>query len=178
MSNSRTLATGLPSVQCVTGHPAVSKEYVPSGYLRTLSMVANKVRTYMQQILGGKATFLHIIRNLVEIYGTQIFITGFHNSPLRFAIMSQINLFHALPHFFFRYTVILSSLLQLDLPSGLFHSGFRTKSLLSSIRATCQAHLLRRHMVPRNTSSEEYKSQSSPLRNLHHFLPRHTSMVQ
>ena len=87
------------------------------------------------------------------------FITGF-TTACHFAIMSQINPFHALPYFFKRYIVILSSLLRLDIPSGIFHSGFRTKSFLSSIRATCWAHLILRYRVPRNTSSEEYKSQA------------------
>ena len=72
-------------------------------------MVANKVRGYMQQVLVGKPWFLQIIRNLVEIYGTKRFITGFTKAcqvssqkPARFPITSQINPFHALPHFFFK----------------------------------------------------------------------------
>jgi hypothetical protein len=54
----------------------------------------------MQQILVGKERFLQMIRNLVEMNGTQRFITGFITACHIFAIMSQINPFNALPYFF------------------------------------------------------------------------------
>ena len=58
-----------------------------------------------------------------------------------------------------RFTLILSSHLSFGLPSGLFLSGFPTKTLcaplLSPIRATCPAHLILFDLITR-TFGEEY----------------------
>ena len=64
-------------------------------------------------------------------------------------------------------------------PSGLFPSGFPTKTPLSSpIRATCPAHLILLDFITHTILGEKYKSFSSSLCNLLHspryLVPEHT----
>ena len=71
-----------------------------------------------------------------------------------------------------RSILILSTHLRLGLPSGLFPSGFPTKtlhtSLSSPIRATFPAHLILLDFITRTILGEEYKSFSSSLCSLLH----------
>jgi hypothetical protein len=57
-----------------------------------------------------------------------------------------MNPVHTSHPIYLRSILVLSSLLLLDLPSGLFHSGFSTKTLyafsFSPMRATYPAHLI------------------------------------
>ena len=72
-----------------------------------------------------------------------------------------------LPLTSWRFILILSSHLHLGLPSGLFPSGFHTKTLytplLSPIRATCPVHLILLYLIAWAIFGEEYRSQSSSL---------------
>ena len=104
---------------------------------------------------------------------TQRFITALIS--VRHLSLSCASLIQSIyPHpTFWRSILILSTHLCLGLPSGLFPSGFPTKTLhitLSSpIRATCPAHLILVDFITRTILGEEYRSFSSSLCSLLHY---------
>jgi len=72
-----------------------------------------------------------------------------------------------------RSILILSSHLRLGHPSGLFPSGFPTKtlytSLLSPIRATCHGHLILFYFITQTILGEEFRSLTSSLCSFFHY---------
>ena len=85
-----------------------------------------------------------------------------YKSPPPVLILSQFIPVHA-PHSTSWISIlILSSHLYLGLPSGLFPSGFPTKTLyaplFSPIPTTCPAHVILLDLITRITFGEDYRS--------------------
>jgi len=106
----------------------------------------------------------HILRNTKVHY-------RIYKCPPPVSILSHINPNHAHPTSW-SAILIVSSHLCLGLTSGLFPSGFPTKTLyaplLSSIRAAYPAHLNFIYLISRIIFGEEYRSFNSSLCNFLH----------
>ena len=98
------------------------------------------------RVLLEKLTGLRLVKKFPAFYGTRRFITAL--TSVRHLSLSWANPIQSIyPHpTTWRSILILSTHLRLGLPSGLFPSGFPTKTLYaplsSPIRATCPAHLI------------------------------------
>jgi hypothetical protein len=90
-----------------------------------------------------------------------------YNSPQPVPVLGQIKPVYYPHPTSWRSNLILSSHLCLGLPSGLFPSGFPTKTLytplLSPVCATCHAHLILTNLIKPIIFGEEYRSVSSSL---------------
>jgi len=86
-----------------------------------------------------------------------------HNSLPPVLVLCHSNPVRASPSHFLKSTLILSSLLCLRLPSGLFPPGLPTYILyaliLSPILITCHAHHILLDLITRITSGKEYRLQ-------------------
>ena len=92
-----------------------------------------------------------------------------HKFPPSVPNLSQLDQVHTPHPTSLRSNLILYSHLRLGLPSGLFPSGFPTKTLytplLSPIRTTCLAHHILLDLITRSILGEQYKSLRSSLRS-------------
>ena len=90
-----------------------------------------------------------------------------YNSPPTVPILRQTTLFHAPHSTLRRFILIISCHVRLGLTSGLFPSGFPTKTLytpiISPMRTTCPAYLILLDLINRTIFGEEYRSLSSSL---------------
>ena len=97
-------------------------------------------------VLLEKLTGLQLVKKFPAFYGTRRFITAL-TSVRHLSLSCASPIQSTYPHpTSWRSLLILSTHLCLGLPSGLFPSGFPTKTLhtplTSPIRATCPAHLI------------------------------------
>ena len=116
------------------------------------------------RILLEKLTGFQLIKKFPAFYGTRRFITAFTRA--RHLSLSRVRSNQSVPPHptSWRCILILFSHLRLGPPSGLFPSGFPAilyTPILSPIRTTSPARLIRLDFITRKILGEEYRSLSS-----------------
>ena len=118
------------------------------------------------RVLLEKLTGLQLVKKFPAFHETQRFITALTSVCHR--SLSWANPIQSIyPHpTSWRSILILCTNLHLGLPSGLFPSGFPTKTLYttlsSPIRATCPAHLILLDFITHTILGEELLVMQSP----------------
>ena len=134
---------------------------------RTVYLLTAWSRVLFEKLIG-----FQLVKIFPAFYGTRMFISAF--TIARHLSLSWASSIQSIPPHptSWRSILILSSHLRLGLPSGLFPSGFPTKTLythlLSPTRATCPVHLIFLDFITRKILSEEYRSFSSSICNFLH----------
>ena len=125
-------------------------------------------RTYLLtpwcRVLLERLTGLQLVKKFSAFHGTRRFISALTNfGHLSVSWASPIQSIYPHPTSC-RSILILSNHLRLGLPSGLFPSGFPTKTiyarLSSPIRATCPAHLILLDFITRTILGEDIVASS------------------
>ena len=123
--------------------------------------------TPWSRVILEKLTGSQPVTKLPTFYRTRRFITAFTNAR-QLSLSSTSSIQSIPPHLTsWRSILILYSHLFLGLPSGLFPSGFPTKTLytplLSPIRATWPNYLILLDLIAQKILGEQYRSSSPSL---------------
>jgi hypothetical protein len=114
----------------------------------------------MEQIPSWEANSSSASQEILRILLNPKVHYRIHKSPPLVPIQSQINPVHA-SNLASWGSVLISSHLRLGLSGGFFPSGLRTKTLyepiLSSVPATCPAHLIIPYLITRIPSNNTVK---------------------
>jgi len=138
----------------------------PNSILTRLYYVFTYLLTYLltprSTILLEKLTGLQLVKKILAFYVTRRFITTFVSA--RHLSLSWASSIQSIPphSISWRSILILSSHLRLGLPSDLFPSRFRTKTLytplLSHVSTTCPVHLILLDFITPKILGEQYRS--------------------
>ena len=123
----------------------------------------------MEQIPSWEANLFSVSQEIPRILWKLKVHYRTHRCLPPVPILSQIDAVHDPHSTSWRSILILSSILRLGLPSGLFPSFFPTKMLYTPLfsltRATFPDHLIRLDLITRKMFGEEYRSLSCTLRS-------------
>ena len=101
--------------------------------LEAISYFVAHLITPWNGVLLEKLTGSQLIKKWSTFYETWRFMTAFKSAPPPIPILSHIAPLHASHPTSWRSVLILSSHLRLGLPSGLFPSGFPTRTLFTPL---------------------------------------------
>ena len=144
----------------------------PSEGCAAVQRSATYLLTPWCRVLLEKLTGLQLVKKVPAFYGTRKFITAL-TSVRHLSLSWASPIQSTYPHpTSWRSILILPTHLHLGLPSGVFPSGFPTKTLYaplsSPILATCPTHLILLDFITRTILGEQYRSFSYSLCNLLH----------
>ena len=128
----------------------------------------------MEQSPSWESNRTQLVNKFPTVYGTRKFITAFttaHHLSLSWASSIQSMPLHPTC---WRFSLILSSHLRLGLPSGLFHSGFPTKTLYTP---SPHPYALHAPLISFSILSPEQYWVRSTTHSVHHYVVFSNSLL-